>query len=189
MKRLLIFLLITSCYRTLSSQQSCNFVQNNDKQRLHWNNKFPIKIHIDTSVPEIAYPAINRAIIEFNNNAIQSSQIFLPANDSYVTIYWRNTWDGAVPNEQATTTLSFVGSEIYKADIQIDAYNFTFNYDNTNDFSDVDLESLIVHELGHVLGLAHTSKLGSVMHPTLTNGEVRRQLGLVDINDLACEYK
>jgi len=189
MKYLLVtsLFILTSCYRPPPSQQSCNFVISKDSQRLHWNKEFPIKLHIDDSVPEIAYPAINRAVMAFND-VIKDHQVFVFADDSYATIYWRNTWNRAIPNEEAVTTLNFIGSEIYKATIEVDAYNFSFNYDYTDVFIKVDLESLMIHELGHVLGLAHINSSGSVMYPTLNSGEIRRELGIVDINDLECGY-
>jgi hypothetical protein len=55
-------------------------------------------------------------------------------------------------------------------------------------FSGVDFESLVLHELGHVLGLAHTATIGSVMVPSLASGLVRRTPSETDIQALKCEY-
>jgi hypothetical protein len=55
-------------------------------------------------------------------------------------------------------------------------------------FTGVDFESLVLHELGHVLGLAHTATIGSVMVPSLASGYVRRMPSVTDIQALKCEY-
>ena len=191
--------LLASCYRPLPPQASCNFVQNPENQRVSWKGNLPIKLYIHESVPTEAYAAIGRAITEFNVRAAHGREVFQvaargvsgplnPQKDGYSTIYWFNTWDTTMPSEQARTTIYWAGTEIFEADIRVDAANFTFNYDDSTNFNNVDLDSLMLHELGHVMGLAHTLETGSAMHPTLDNGQVRRQLGTVDMSDLSCEY-
>jgi predicted Zn-dependent protease len=72
--------------------------------------------------------------------------------------------------------------------MRINAKNFSYNMSDDTSFTNVDLDSLLVHELGHVLGLAHNTEDGSAMHATLDEGQVRRKLGDVDLQDLKCEY-
>ena len=48
---------------------------------------------------------------------------------------------------------------------------------------------IVVHELGHFLGLAHNAKDRSVMNATLNHGQVRRTLDDKDLESLNCEYK
>lgn len=74
----------------------------------------------------------------------------------------------------------------------------------------IDVESLLLHELGHVLGLLHSCNPGSgsdstsspscdspntpnsfkiaVMHPFLSSGQKRRTLGQNDFNRINCLY-
>jgi len=72
--------------------------------------------------------------------------------------------------------------------INADPSNFRYYLGSDSNFSGVDLQSLVLHELGHVLGLAHNSTTGSVMNTTLKDNQERRQLGKVDLESLACEY-
>lgn len=190
---------LAACSRPVAPQDSCNFVQNPEQQRVSWKGRIPVKLYLHNSVPVEAYDAIDRAVAEFNSDIGHGSEILKiiargvdgdldPKKDGYSTIYWFNTWDPARTTEQARTTIYWSGSEIFEADMRINAKNFTFNYTSTATFSDVDLVSLVVHEFGHVLGLAHTTATGSAMHATLDEGQVRRTLGAVDLTDLKCEY-
>jgi hypothetical protein len=194
-----IALLLQACSRPQEPQDSCGFVQNPEMQRVSWKGRLPIKLYVHNSVPTQAYPAIDKAIQEFNDGPGGGREIFKimargvdgdlnPQKDGYSTIYWFNTWDPARTTEQARTTIYWSGTEIFEADMRINAKNFNYNYTDTASFTDVDLDSLVVHELGHVLGLAHITASGSAMHATLDEGQVRRKLGAVDLTDIKCEY-
>jgi hypothetical protein len=194
-----VALLLQACSRPQAPQESCNFVQNPEMQRVSWKQHLPIKLYLNKSVPQEAYTAIDRAIDEFNQGPGRGREIFKiiargvdgnlnPQKDGYSTIYWFSTWDPARTTEQARTTIYWSGTEIFEADMRINAKNFDYNLTDATNFSNVDLDSLLVHELGHVLGLAHNTEAGSAMHATLDEGQVRRKLGQVDLTDLKCEY-
>ena len=53
---------------------------------------------------------------------------------------------------------------------------------------DVHLESLLIHELGHVLGLKHKDSGDSVMATYLSSLTMRNDIPEKDIDDLKCEY-
>jgi len=192
-------LFVQACSRPLPPQEACSFVQNPDMQRVSWNSRLPVKFYLHKSVPIEAYAAIDRAIREFNKTvgggrellkvmARGSDGDLLPRRDGYSTIYWFTTWDRNRASEQARTTIYWSGVEIFEADIRINADDFTYNYSTSTNFPEVDLDSLMVHEFGHALGLAHSSNSGSVMNPMLADGEVRRTLGSGDLSNLKCEY-
>lgn len=95
-------------------------------------------------------------------------------------------------DEQARTSISFRGDYIYEADMLIDGSEL-FYYSEAEARSSarrVQFKSLMVHELGHVLGLAHIEIPGvnSVMHPKLEYGQLRTTLDEVDVASIACEY-
>ena len=52
----------------------------------------------------------------------------------------------------------------------------------------VDFESLIAHELGHVLALGHNQTVGSIMNTHLRLGVTRRGLRSIELNSLLCGY-
>lgn len=197
---LVLALMLEACSRPLAPQDSCNFVQNPELQRVSWKSHRPVKLYLHNSVPPEAYPAIERAIKEFNTKIGAGNEIFKiigrgtdgplnPVKDGYSTIYWFKTWESNRPSEQARTTIYWSGTEIFEADMRINAKNFSYNYSSVNStFSGVDLDSLVVHELGHVLGLAHTTVAGSAMNATLDEGQSRRKLSDTDVKDLNCEY-
>jgi hypothetical protein len=44
-----------------------------------------------------------------------------------------------------------------------------------------DFETIVMHEMGHALGLGHSAVPASVMYATLNTGEARRNLGVADL--------
>lgn len=188
-----------ACSRKINPQESCNFVQNPDQQRVSWKGRLPVNLVLHSSVPSTAYAAIDRAVSEYNSRLGNGREIFKivergkegpldPQKDGSSMVYWFTTWDANKPTEQARTTIYWSGVQIFEADIRINARNFSLNLDQATSFSNLDLESLLVHELGHGLGLAHTNASGSVMNFSLNEGQDRRKLSDGDLGNLHCEY-
>ncbi len=192
-------LLTQACSRPQSPEVPCNFVQNPEQQRVSWKKRGPVKLYLHESVPVSAYAAIDRAVAEYNVRLGGGHEIFKiiargasgdlnPRKDGYSMLYWFNTWDPSRSTEQARTTIYWSGTEIFEADIRINAADFSYHLGENSDFAGVDLTSLVVHELGHVLGLGHNVSHGSVMNITLDHGQDRRKLGDEDLASLKCEY-
>ena len=193
-------LTVIACERKLPPQESCNFVQNSDQLRVSWGSKLPVRLYVHHSVPKEYYGAIERAVKQWNDGLKQGRELIhiegwgttgleTPGRDGYSVIYWLSDWEASKPTEQARTTIYWTGNRIYEADMRINAHNFTFyGAESSDSIVGVDLESLVIHELGHVLGLAHTTANGSVMVPSLASNTARRDPGTMDIQSLKCEY-
>lgn len=186
-----------ACSRKLNPQDSCNFVQNPELQRISWKSESAVKLYVHQSVPPEAYAPLERAIAGYNHAfgremfrviAWGVSSPSAPGRDGYSTIFWQHSWESNKRMEQARTTIYWAGAQIYEADIRLNAADFQFFMGPSKTFSEVDVESIFVHELGHVLGLGHNVTAGSVMNFSLNDGQVRRDLGAPDLQSLQCEY-
>ena len=206
--KILILLLITAfltlmaCTRQFKPQASCNFVQNSDLQRVSWNKTVPIKLYVHKSVPLDRYPEMESVLREVvaNWNSEAGRELFVlqafqvggdnvPKKDGYSMIYWMDNWEDKNRLEQARTTIYWSGTQIYEADIRINAKDHAYYVGHDTSFAGVDFKSLMIHEFGHALGLAHNAQPKSVMNVTLNVGVDRRAIDPIDKESISCEYK
>jgi hypothetical protein len=177
-------------------QEACGFVQNSYGQRVSWKHDTPITLYIHKSFPsqfrgsiEIATKtwesAIGRPVFKIVYDAnIPDS----PRKDGVSAIYWLSTWESSKPNEQARTSIYWEGNQLTEADMRINDFQFNFYESGDPGERAVHLPSLLIHELGHVLGLAHTDAEISVMNTYLSSLTTRTSLTKVDTKALQCEY-
>lgn len=202
---LLSTLWLSACGQTLAdavnpsygAENDCGFVQNVYGQRISWKNNLPIRLSFHSSVPSEYYPAIENALKKwetatgrplFQVVAYNLSGPLQPRQDGVNMIYWMNTWEANRTSEQARTSVYWVGDEIREADIRINAKDFTYYVTTPRSGRDVHLESLLVHELGHVLGLKHKDAGGSVMGTYLASTTNRATVTKTDVDAVRCEY-
>jgi hypothetical protein len=183
------------------AQESCGFVQNVYGERISWKGELPIKLFIHESVPKQYIPSIQEAARSwedatgkklFEVSAEPISGPLNPARDNKNVIYFLKAWEDDKNIEQARTSIYWIGDQLKEADIRI---NGSFNYYPTAATADPELkpkelnmQALIIHELGHVLGLKHKDADGSVMATYLSNNTDRTTIADSDKTALQCEY-
>jgi hypothetical protein len=178
------------------AQDSCHFARNSVGVRISWKGSMPVNMIIHNSVPNKYDADIISAANRWNaaigrtliNVARDNSYSDGPGNDKKNVIYWSTTWDSSNTKEQARTSTHTDLSRIVDADIKINASSF--NYSLTAQAlgtSAVNLESLLLHEMGHVLGLQHFENNG-VMSPYLAGGKIRFDFSNEELSELSCEY-
>ncbi len=185
-------------------QNSCGFIQNVYGERISWKGQLPIKIEIHQSVPSIFVPAIEKAADTWELAAgkklfdISRQQIGGPAQpsrDFENVIYFLSSWEDKNKSEQARTNTYALRDAIKESDILINFDDFkNFYYQDqviigTTGGRSLNLEALILHEFGHLLGLKHDDKNnGSVMATLLPAMTDRVNLNSSDIESMKCEY-
>lgn len=188
---------LSGCGRKLEPEESCNFVQNSQLQRVSWKGQLPVELYIHESVPMTYYPAVLNAMAKWEYEVGQP--VFKLAGviggsqnggekDGRNVIYYSENWDSSRPREQGRTTIYWLGDMITEADINLNAENFSFFTGQLPQANKVDMDSLVVHELGHVLGLQHNDAQPSVMATTLGSSIIRREPKPADVDSFKCEY-
>lgn len=187
---------LVNCGTKREAQPDCGFVQNVYGERISWKDSGTIPLYVHESFPTAMLPALEKAIARWEQTMgravfrIQQTgyQSPGPSQDGMNVIYWMTSWESNKSTEQARTSVYWVGDQIKEADIRINDKNFDFYLEAPKAGSDVHLESILVHELGHVLGLKHRDDSGSVMATYLSAQTKRTSIASVDIEDLKCEY-
>lgn len=107
------------------------------------------------------------------------------------TVSFRPRWeDDALhrPGTIAITVVTFdsLTGEIFDADIELNsrantnAGGFVFAVGRMPEPDECDLQTILTHEFGHFLGLAHSNITRAVMYPTAGLGEIRSDLNADD---------
>lgn len=176
---------------------SCNFVQNSQGLRVSWKSSTPVNFVINSSIPTQYDATIIKAATIWNNylNADlirvyrDNNLINPPGDDKNNIIYWMNEWPSEQSLEQARTAIRWDISKLRDADIKINAKYFSYYIEGeSNTEGKISLLSLMLHEMGHGVGLKHISNGSSVMQTHLANNTDRSIPAKIDIDSLGCEY-
>lgn len=182
-----------------NSQDACNFVQNSNGERISWKGNLPIPLRVHESFPPNYLSSLYEAVQIWETSvgrrlfdivSVREAGPILPRQDRISMIYWMNTWESDRTSEQGRTSIYWVGNAIQEADIRINAKDFSYYLDtpSASKSNEVQLTSLLVHELGHVLGLKHDDAEPSVMATYLSVHTSRKALTSTDSTSVQCEY-
>lgn len=195
-------------------QNDCGFVQNVYGQRIAWKTKGTIDLVITKDVPTQLRPAIYRAAATWEKdigeklfNITEDYQRIgaSPSKDGKNGIYFLSSWESDRHSEQGRTTVYWGGDQIMEADIRINGEDFSYyDQDKSNlvisasragqvyamgTVEGYNFEALMLHEMGHLLGLKHSDVKSSVMVTHLSAFNDRTQPSATDIDSVQCVYK
>lgn len=196
---LVVFISTTSfmaCQPMLAIQTPCDFLLNSQQQRVSWRGNTPIVLHVSPYVPPALMQSIYIAANEWNSNTglnlivIDSTPTNsnTPQQDGVNGIYWITSGNQLNINEEGRTTYYWQDTSIFEADILINAQNYSFAPFGSSSSLSIDFTSLMVHEMGHVLGLQHITNAQSVMNPVLNVDTLRYMPYDIDIANVKCGY-
>ena len=202
----------------LPSEESHGFMLNAQHRRISWHKKdLPITLSIHKAFPVEYLSDVERAVEYWNKEFRETVgyEVFViderghtqqnPHHDSHSFIYWttelppgfysdQEIIEGII--KQGVTTNHWKGDYIEDSDIRINGKEVKFFTDTDKPeyrVGKVHMKSLMIHELGHMLGLGHNEVkdpggVASVMNPVLFPGVVRDVLRADDREALLYEY-
>jgi hypothetical protein len=191
-------------------QDDCGFVQNVYGERISWKGEVPVTMYLHESVPQEYVGAIEAAAATWQDatgkrliNIVSNQRVSGPINsqkDGRNIIYYFDNWEADKKSEQARTSIYWIGDQIKEADMRINAakdvsgtpyFKYYWNQPGiaaTAITNGVNIEALVIHEMGHVLGLKHKDTNSSVMATYLANNTDRVNIPETDRSALQCEY-
>jgi hypothetical protein len=186
------------------AQESCGFVQNVYGERISWKGALPIPLYIHESVPEEYIVSIQQAAKTWEDatgkklfTVITDSRIKgpkTPLKDGKNIIYFmdESEWEPEKLEEQARTSIYWIGDQMKEADVRINGrfvyYPLQVTDTTAKKPNGINMQALIIHELGHVLGLKHKDAENSVMATYLSTNTDRVQIASTDQSAVQCEY-
>jgi predicted Zn-dependent protease len=210
---LVLLLVISSCAKQVEEEVALEYKASSSSQAASsWKSSaFPLKLKISTAFSSDEKSAIqdmggawkesvNDSIQLFDTSEDTSEKNFNDLDkydDATLGIYKITKWDKSLPNSALAVTQLFgrkknLGKEneyieITHADILMNYDNFDFSTDGSFGY---DFQTVVLHEMGHFLGLYHSTgdKSKSVMYPSISSFTVNRLPKQLDADALASKY-
>ena len=163
---------------------------------VHWT-RTRISVAVQTAAPsrtasqEAVELAIERAADTWN--AVSAGQphfyLALGGDADVVIAFCRGRWHGdTIDLGRSQFTASLHDGSVSTATVEINECDHSFSGPDTAVADSFDLQSVITHELGHVLGLGHSDNSTAVMHPNGSGGAHVRRPNVDDQTALALIY-
>jgi hypothetical protein len=129
---------------------------------------------------------VSCANVEYNQHA-GNANVLLFRDD-----FWPHTTDtgGGTADTLALTTVTYDvdKGDIYDADIEVNTANNHFTTSDDPGPDDVDLLSVLTHEAGHFLGLAHSADQSTMYPDYMLGTDAIRTLAADDQNAICTAY-
>ncbi|MEA2463312.1 MAG: hypothetical protein QOJ98_1059 [Acidobacteriota bacterium] len=86
----------------------------------------------------------------------------------------------------ATLTGYYTGNTIYDADVYTNTrYSYTSSRETDGCSGEYDIDGIMVHEVGHVIGLGHSNVAGATMYPSVSSCNINNRT--LEADDLAAK--
>lgn len=206
MRYLISIILFASCVQTQQQNLDATPSYSSSSLPAKWSSKsvFPLAIKISNDFDADEIQSINNSADNWSDpfsgtnlfNATTSNITEKNSLDAYedstLGIYKSFNWPSELPTTAlAVTQIKGTQKSNY---IRINHADIILNYDyysfSTGSGWGYDVETVALHELGHLLGLYHTntSTNDSVMYPSISSSTVNREPKQTDIDNLSDKY-
>ena len=205
MSILILVIFLSGCASCSFNENRCTFnIEPISGTRIQWRKDLPVTLRIHEDIPEAAHVALVNAADRWNEAAgrdlliihdkLFGSDNMCPSRDFYNVIYFAPSPCRPLDTKTAYARNRIRSNKIVESDVVFNDFGGFFPGSGHEEYFSIphrfyiDLESVAVHEFGHVLGLQHSDYPESVMGKSLRNGEEKRELSDTDVHNVRCAY-